>query len=43
MRETLLIVMGGNERDTSLGVVGSNKRDTPDRDGRNMREIPHSG
>ena len=34
MRETLLIVMGGKERDTSLGVVGGNKRDTPDRDGR---------
>lgn len=33
MREILLIVMGGSERDTSLGVVRSNKRDTPDRVG----------
>ena len=35
MRETLLIVMGENERDTSLGVVGSNKRDSRDCSGRN--------
>ena len=39
MREILLIVMGGNNRDTSLGVVGSYKRDTRDRVGGVWRDI----
>ena len=29
-----MIVVGGNERDTSLGVVGRHKTDTRDRGGK---------